>query len=81
MIYYMLPEYFLLTLAINPPPSDEKRQLVMMVVFAGLRKSASRLVPPHMTLFIHSAEQCFSLTTNQPEQCFSAKFQTSERSH
>ena len=23
--------------------------------------------------------QCFSLTTNQPEQCFSAKFQTSER--
>ena len=25
LIYYMLAEYFVLTLAINPPPSDEKR--------------------------------------------------------
>ena len=25
LIYYMLAEYFVLTLAISPPPSDEKR--------------------------------------------------------
>ena len=29
-LLYMLAEYFILTLAINPPPSDEKRQLVMI---------------------------------------------------
>jgi len=49
------------------------------VPFAGLRRPASRLVPSHALLFTKPAEQCFSLTTNQPKQCFSTKFQTSER--
>ena len=35
--------------------------------------------PPHELLFTKPAKQCFSTTTNLPEQCFLAKFQTSER--
>ena len=54
--------------------------VTMKVVFAGMDATSQPAGSPHVTLFIHSAEQCFSLTTNQPEQCFSAKFQTSERS-
>jgi len=49
------------------------------VVFAGMDATSQPAGSPHVTLFIHSAEQCFSLTTNQPEQYFPAKFQTSEQ--
>ena len=55
------------------------QMLLCLVVFAGLEETSQPAGSPHATLFIYSAEQCFSLTTNQPEQYFSAKFQTSER--
>ena len=48
-------------------------------LFAGLKFSASRLIPTPKLLFTKSAKHYFSLTTNQSEQYFSAKFQTSER--
>ena len=51
----------------------------LMGSFAGLTETSQPAGTPLKLLFIKQAEQCFSLTTNQPEQCFSAKFQTSER--
>ena len=47
--------------------------------FAGMNQTSQPVGFPLTLLFIKPAEQCFSLTTKQPEQCFSAKFQTSER--
>ena len=52
-----------------------------MGLFAGLKFSASRLISTLKLLFTKPAKQYFSLTTNQPEQCFSAKFQTNERGY
>ena len=49
--------------------------------FSGLNQTSQPAASPLKLLFTKPAEQCFSLTTNQPEQYFSAKFQTSERSH
>ena len=39
-------------------------------------KTNQPAAPPLNLLFTKTAEQCFSLTIIQPEQCFSAKFQT-----
>ena len=50
-------------------------------MFAGLNQTSQPAASPLKLLFTKPAEQYFSLTTNQPEQCFSAKFQTSERGH
>jgi len=47
--------------------------------FSGLNQTSQPAASPLKLLFTKPAEQCFSLTTNQLEQCFSAKFQTSER--
>ena len=52
-----------------------------MSSFAGLEETSQPAGSLHATLFIKPAKQCFPLTTNQPEQYFSAKFQTSERGH
>jgi len=52
-----------------------------MSSFAGLEETSQPAGPPHALLFIKPAEQYFSLTTNQPKQCFSANFQTSERTN
>ena len=55
------------------------RNIDIKAAFAGMNQTSQPAGLSLTLLFIKPAEQCFSLTTNQPEQYFSVKFQTSER--
>ena len=49
--------------------------------FAGLDSSSQPADPPHSLLFTKPAEQCFSLPTNQLEQCFQPSFRPANGAH
>ena len=55
------------------------RNIDIKAAFAGMNQTSQPAASPLKLLFTKPAEQCFSLTTNQPEQCFSAKFRPANR--